>query len=87
MKILDFMNGCYLSRHIQVRSLVFFMSMMMLHTNTLADQSVQALDKELLEFLSLYEADDEDLLDLAIDAEISRKQVADKKVDINQEAE
>lgn len=70
MKILNFMNGYYLTRRTQVKPLLAFLFMMILQTNSLADQSLQALDQDLLEFLSLYEDDDENLLDQAINEEM-----------------
>ena len=69
MKILNFMNGYYSRSRIQVKSLALILFMMILQTNSHANQPLQALDTELLEFLSLYDAEDEELLDQVIEEE------------------
>ena len=69
----SFMSGCYARTKAQLKylSLIFFM---IINTTSYAQDSalrneseVIALDEELLEFLSFYELDDADLLDVAID--------------------
>ena len=69
MKILSFMNGYYSRSRIQVKSLALILFMMILQTNSHANQPLQALDTELLEFLSLYDAEDEELVDQVIEEE------------------
>ena len=86
MKILNFMNGCYKRSCIQASSIGLFLFMMMLQTHSHADEPLQTLDADLLEFLSLYDADDEDLVDLAIDEEIEKPSDSAKVLNIKEEA-
>ncbi len=68
MKTSNFMSGFCWKKITPVRSLVI-MFMMIASTTTIAEQSFEALDPEMLEFLELFTADEEELLDIALDEE------------------
>jgi len=81
MKTSNFMSGCCMRSKAQVKYLSLTI-LMMINTsgyaqdNTLVNNSdIVALDKGLLEFLSFYEVDNGDLLDVAID-EISKSEMS-----------
>ena len=73
MKTLNFMNGLLLRRRIQVKSFMRYLSMMVLMTvlqpSSYAEQPLPDLDEAFLEFLSLYDSADEDLIDQVIEEE------------------
>ena len=87
MKILNFMNGCCNRSRVQVKSIALILFMMILQTNSYASQPLQALDVELLEFLSLYDAEDEELIDQVIDEESDQRKESNKVTKAVKEAE
>ncbi len=68
MKILNFISG-FCSRNSNRASRLMLLLFMLLAHSLQADQSFEALDKEFLEFLSLYDVEDEEILKIALDEE------------------
>lgn len=83
MKILNFMSGWLTRSRIQVKSFLRYglimTLMMILQPSAYAEQTLQALDAEFLEFLSLYDSVDEDLVDHLIDDEAANNESSRKK--------
>ena len=74
MRILTFTNGCYLKKCIQVKCVMSIVFMLMFSHSSFSEEKFEPLDKEFLEFLSLYEIDDEELLTIAFDPDADEQE-------------
>jgi len=92
MKTLNFINGYYLKNNVQVNLTGFMIFMMTLISPAFAEdantnQKLEPLDQEMLEFLSLYEPENADLFDIAME-EVSLKKISrEQSVSQTKEAE
>lgn len=69
MRILTFTSGCCLKKCIQLKYVVGMVVMLMFSHSSFSDEKFEPLEKEFLEFLGLYENNDEELLKIAFEAD------------------
>ncbi len=74
MRILNFINGCFMKKCVQVNIVLFMVIVLMLSNYALSDEKLEALDKEFVEFLGLYDVNDEEILKLALDSDTEEQE-------------
>lgn len=82
MKISNFISGYY-SRISNLANALMLILIMGIANTLQADENFEALDREFLEFLSLYEVEDEEILAIALD----QQQTADTQSPLQTEGE